>query len=83
MISAEIQLPHGVPQEIISQDRYEVIPLPKMVYENFVPLIATRRIVCRQQKSDRVSSEPSFHQIQNPSGMVSQLPGVDEMTFRF
>jgi hypothetical protein len=54
-----------------------------MVYENFVPLIATRRIVCRQQKSDRVSSEPSFHQIQNPSEMASQLPGVDEMTFRY
>jgi hypothetical protein len=75
----EIQLPPGVPQEVISQDRYEVIPLPKMVYENFVPLIATRRIVCRQQKSERVSAQPSFHQ---SSIIASKLPQVDEMTFK-
>jgi len=76
----EIQLPHGVPQEIVSQDRYEFIPLPKMVYENFVPLIATRRIVCRQRKPERVSGEPSFQQ---SFMMTSQLPQVDEMTFKF
>ncbi len=72
-------MPHGVPQEIVSQDRYEIIPLPKMVYESFVPLIATRRIVCRQQKPERVSAQPSFYQ---SSTMASQLPQVDEMTFK-
>jgi hypothetical protein len=81
--SNEIQLPHGVPQEIISQDRYEIIPLPKMVYEHFVPLIATRRIVCRQQKSDRVNAESSFHQVQDSSIMASQLPGVEEMSYKY
>ena len=71
----EIQLPHGVPQEAVSQDRYEFIPLPKMVYENFVPLIATRRIVCRQPRPAHVSAEPSFHN-------TSKLPQVDEMTLQ-
>jgi len=47
-----------------------------MVYENFVPLIATRRIVCRQNRPHRVSAEPSFT-------MASQLPQVDEMTYKF
>jgi hypothetical protein len=75
----EIQLPPGVPQEVVSQDRYELIPLPKMVYENFVPLIATRRIVCRQQKPERVSGEPSFQQT---SLIAAQLPQIDEMTFK-
>jgi len=51
-----------------------------MVYEHFVPLIATRRIVCRQRKPERVSGEPSFQQ---SFMMASQLPQVDEMTFKF
>lgn len=79
-IDDEIQLPHGVPQEIVSQDRYEIIPLPKMVYENFVPLIATRRIVCRQRKTEHVvSGDSSFQQ---SSVITSTLPQVDEMTFK-
>ncbi|CAF3166997.1 unnamed protein product [Rotaria socialis] len=77
-----IQLPYGVPQDIVSQDRYESIPLPKMVYENFVPLIATRRIVCRRQTSEHVSGEASFQQYPNHSGMVSKLSEVEEMTFK-
>lgn len=81
--SSEFQLPHGVPQEAISQDRYELVPLPKMVYENFVPLIATRRIVCRRQTADRVAGEPSFQQFQNSSSMTSKLPEVEEMTYKF
>jgi hypothetical protein len=75
----EIQLPPGVPQEVISQDHYELIPLSKMVYGNFVPLIAIRRIICRQQKPERVSTQPSFHQ---SSIIASKLPQVDEMTFK-
>ena len=63
----ELQLPHGIPQEPISQDRYELIPLPKMVYENFVPLVATRRIVYRR---------PAPHH-------ASTLPEVEEMTYKF
>ncbi|CAF3469726.1 unnamed protein product [Rotaria sp. Silwood1] len=78
--SYNIQLPPGVPQNAISQDRYEIIPLPKMVYENFVPLIATRRIVCRRQISERVAGEPTFQQIANSSVMASKLPEVAEMT---
>lgn len=77
--SDQIQLPYGVPQDIVSQDRYELIPLPKMVYENFVPLIATRRIVCRRQKCERVSGEQQF---QNPFGLASKLPDVEEMTYK-
>ena len=67
----EIELPHGVPQQSISEDRYEIIPLPKMLYQNFVPLIATRKIVCHQSKSTQPTSV-----------MTSQLPQVDEMTFQ-
>lgn len=74
--SNEIQLPAGVPQEVVSQDRYEFIPLPKMVYDNYVPLIATRKIVCRQQKSERVSSEHS-------SLFASKLPEINETSFQF
>lgn len=70
----EINLPHGVPQEAISQDRYEIIPLPKMVYQNFVPLVATRRIVCRQSRPERVSAEISYPH--------SKLAQVDEMTYQ-
>lgn len=51
-----------------------------MVYENFVPLIATRRIVCRQQKTERVSGEPTFQQ---SSSIASKLPQVEEMTFNY
>jgi hypothetical protein len=47
-----------------------------MVYENFVPLIATRKIVCRQRKTERVSGEPS-------SIFTSKLPQVEEMTYKF
>lgn len=75
----EINLPHGVPQEVVSQDRYEIIPLPKMVYENFVPLIATRRIVCRQSRPERVSAEPTYP---TSSLITSKLPQVDEMTYQ-
>lgn len=79
----DIQLPYGVPQEVISQDRYELVPLPKMVYENFVPLIATRRIVCRRQTADCVSGEAPAQQVRNSSTMASKLPEVEEMTFKF
>lgn len=51
-----------------------------MVYENFVPLIATRRIVCRQSRPDRVSGEPNYPL---PSSlMTSKLAQVDEMTYQ-
>ncbi len=80
--SDQIQLPRGVPQEPNSQDRYETIPLPKMLYENFVPLIATRRVVYRRPTSDRVSAEPTFQYTQNSSSMASQLPEVDEMSYK-
>ena len=64
----ELQLPFGIPQKSISEDRYELIPLPKLVYENFVPLVATRRIVYRRPPP------PSF---------ASTLPEVEEMTYKF
>ena len=81
--SDEIELPYGVPQESVMQNRYELIPLPKMVYENFVPLIATRRIICRRQTSERVAAEPSSQQKENSFGMTSKLPEIEEMTFKF
>jgi len=74
--SHDINLPAGVPQEVVSQDRYEFIPLPKMVYDNFVPLIASRKISYRNQHSARVSSE-------NRSLFASNLPDVNETTFQF
>lgn len=81
---SEIQLPAGVPQEPISQDRYELIPLPKMVYENYVPLIATRRIVYRRPPSGRPSTDSSFQHMHNSSSLTaSKLPEVDEMTYKF
>ncbi|CAF0735114.1 unnamed protein product [Adineta steineri] len=79
----DIQLPSGVPQEPISQDRYEIIPLPKMVYENYVPLIATRRIVYRRPQSNRASTDLTSQQTQNSSFTASKLPQVDEMTYKF
>ena len=45
-----------------------------MVYQNFVPLIATRRIVCRQSRPERVSAEMSYPH--------SKLAQVDEMTYQ-
>jgi ribosome-associated toxin RatA of RatAB toxin-antitoxin module len=56
----EIQLPPGIPQEVISQDHYELISRSKMVYENFVPFIATRRVVCRQQRLERQVDEMTY-----------------------
>jgi hypothetical protein len=51
-----------------------------MVYEHFVPLVATRKIVYRRQTADRVQGESSF---QHSSLMASKLPAVEETTFRF
>jgi hypothetical protein len=31
-----------------------------MVYENFVPFIATRRVVCRQQRLERQVDEMTY-----------------------
>ena len=78
-----MNLPHGVPQEILSQDRYEFIPLPKMIYDNYVPLIATRRIVYRRPTPSRVNASAPFQQQANASSMASKLPEVEEMSFQF
>jgi hypothetical protein len=80
----EIELPYGIPQEVVSQDRYEFIPLPKMVYENYVPLVATRRIVHRRPANERVQAERSFRSAAHrPSVIDTRLPRVEEMTFKF
>lgn len=54
-----------------------------MLYENFVPLIATRRLVYRRPTSDNVSAEPPPQHSQNSTYVASQLPQVEEMTFKF
>ncbi|CAF0804637.1 unnamed protein product [Rotaria sordida] len=79
--SHNMQLPHGVPQNPITQDRYELIPLPKMVYENFVPLIAARRIVYHRQTPGRVAGEAPSQNIEN-SFVMASLPEVEEMTVK-
>ncbi|CAF2502871.1 unnamed protein product [Rotaria sp. Silwood2] len=78
----QMQLPLGVPQNNVSQDRYEFVPLPKMVYENFVPLIAARRIVYHRQTSQRVAGEAPYQYLENSFAMASKLPEVEEMTVK-
>jgi len=80
----DFELPYGIPQSIVSKDRYEIIPLPKMAYQHFVPLTATRRLVFRRQTAERVHALPSVRQRQNSAAansMASQLPQIEEMTY--
>ncbi|CAF1561127.1 unnamed protein product [Didymodactylos carnosus] len=41
-------LPPSVPHTMVHSERHEWVPLPKLLYDHFVPLVPTRRLVFRR-----------------------------------
>ncbi|CAF0876889.1 unnamed protein product [Didymodactylos carnosus] len=46
-------LPPSVPHTMVHSERHEWAPLPKLLYDHFVPLVPTRRLVFRRDMNAR------------------------------
>ncbi|CAF0727077.1 unnamed protein product [Didymodactylos carnosus] len=61
-ISYSHTLPQSIPNNVVHNERYDWAPLPTLLYENFVPLLPTRRLIFRR---DMHARDFAFH-TQNP-----------------